>query len=196
LNPETSGFSIGRVAEVTRDELKFTKFVDRLRTKFSDLFDQALKTQCVLKGICTADEWAEFKEHIHYDFIKDNNFAELKEAELMKERLSLLNEVDPYIGRYFSQSWVQRNVLRMNDDEIKQMQQEMEEEKANGVGLPVDISNQIMAQQMVGDIESQQQMSVQAHAAKVAPKPAAGAAKKPVKEEYSPNIVSRIKQVL
>ena len=84
----------------------------------------------------------------------------------------------------------------MNDDEIKQMQKEMEEEKANGVGLPVDISNQIMAQQMVGDIESKQQMDVQAHAAKVAPKPSNGPAKKPIKEEYAPSIVSRIKQVL
>lgn len=151
------GFSIGRVAEVTRDELKFTKFVDRLRIKFSDLFDKALKTQCVLKGICTLEEWEEFREHIHYDFIKDNNFAELKDAELMKERLNLLSAVDPYVGRYYSQSWIQRNVLRMNDDEIKEMQAEMDEEKEMGIGLPVGISNAAMQQQMVGDIETQQQ---------------------------------------
>ena len=202
LNPENSGFSIGRVAEVTRDELKFTKFVERLRTKFSDLFDQALKTQCVLKGVCTAEEWNEFREFIHYDFIKDNNFTEMRDAELMKERLSLLNEVDPYIGRYFSQAWIQRNVLRMNDDEIKQMQKEMAEEKEQGIGLPVDISNQIMSQQMVGDIESQQQMNVDKHSAKIAPKPAPAkeaskdAPKKVAKEDVAPTIVSRIKQVL
>ena len=95
------GFSIGRVAEVTRDELKFSKFVDRLRNKFAELFDQALRIQCVLKGICTAEEWDQFKENIYFDFIKDNNFTELKDAELMKERLSLLGQVDPYteIGR-------------------------------------------------------------------------------------------------
>ena len=79
LNPETSGFSLGRTGEITRDELKFAKFVDRLRNKFSDMFDQAMRVQCVLKGICTDDEWKEFRENIHYDFIKDNNFAELKE---------------------------------------------------------------------------------------------------------------------
>ena len=131
------GFSIGRVAEVTRDELKFTKFVDRLRNKFADLFDQALRVQCVLKGICTAEEWSEFKEYIHYDFIKDNNFSELKDAELMKERLGLLGAVDPYTGRYFSQAWIQRNVLRLTDDQIKEMQKEIDEEQKQGIGQPI-----------------------------------------------------------
>ena len=205
LNPETSGFSIGRVAEVTRDEMKFTKFVERLRTKFSDLFDQALKTQCVLKGICTADEWNDFKEHIHYDFIKDSNFTEMKEAELMKERLGLLDAVDPYVGRYYSQAWVQRNVLRMNDDEIKQMQKEMDQEKEQGIGVPVDITNQVMSQQMVGDIQTQQQMETQRQQMDMqkemqpakSDKPAkTESSKKPIKEELSPSIVSRIKQVL
>jgi hypothetical protein len=157
LNPESTGFSLGRTSEITRDELKFTKFVDRLRSKFSDLFNQALRVQCVLKGICTDDEWKEFSEHIHYDFIKDNNFAELKEAELMKERLSLLSQVDPYTGRYYSQAWIQRNVLRMNDDDIKVMQTEIDEEKEIGLGLPVAITSQIagqaMSQQMATDPE-------------------------------------------
>jgi hypothetical protein len=155
LNPDNSGFSIGRVAEVTRDELKFSKFVERMRSKFSDVFDQALRAQCVLKGICTDVEWNEFKEHIHYDFIKDNNFSELKEAELMKERLGLLGAVDPYTGRYFSQAWIQRNVLRMNDDEIQEMQVEMDEEKSEGLGLPVGVQSavaqQIMTQQAAAD---------------------------------------------
>jgi hypothetical protein len=155
LNPESSGFTIGRVAEVTRDELKFTKFVDRLRSKFSELFDQALRAQCVLKGICTADEWDEFKQHIHYDFIKDNNFAELKEAELMKERLGLLGAVDPYTGRYYSQAWIQRNVLRMNDDEIQQMQAEIDEEKEMGLGLPVGVTNDVAQQMMMSNVPQQ-----------------------------------------
>jgi len=133
LDPNSSGFTLGRVSEITRDELKFTKFVGRLRNKFSEVFDQALRIQCVLKGICTAEEWNEFKEHIYYDFIKDNNFAELKDAELMRERLSLLSSVDPYVGRYFSQGWVQRNVLRLDDEEIKELAKEIEEEKKAGL---------------------------------------------------------------
>jgi hypothetical protein len=157
------GFSIGRVAEVTRDELKFAKFVDRLRNKFSDIFNQALRVQCVLKGICTADEWDQFKEHIYYDFIKDNNFSELKDAELMRERLSLLSAVDPYTGRYFSQAWIQRHVLRLTDDEIKEMQGEIDEEKEAGFGLPVDVTNTVAQQQMVGDIQADQQAALATH---------------------------------
>jgi hypothetical protein len=149
------GFSLGRVAEVTRDELKFSKFVDRLRNKFSDLFDQAMRVQCVLKGICTSEEWDSFKENIHYDFIKDNNFTELKDAELMKERLSLLGSVDPYTGRYFSQSWIQRNVLRLTDDEIKEMQIEMDEEKEAGLGLPVGVTNDVAQAQMMSQVPQQ-----------------------------------------
>jgi hypothetical protein len=156
LDPNSSGFSLGRVGEITRDELKFFKFVERLRNKFSDLFDQCMRVQCVLKGICTEDEWKEFKEHIHYDFIKDNNFSELKEAELMKERLSLLQQVDAYTGRYFSQAYIQRNVLRLNDDEIKVMQQEMEEEKEAGFGLPVEVTNSVAQQQMMSQIQMDQ----------------------------------------
>lgn len=151
------GFSIGRVAEVTRDELKFSKFVDRLRNKFAELFDQALRIQCVLKGICTAEEWDQFKENIYFDFIKDNNFTELKDAELMKERLSLLGQVDPYTGRYFSQAWIQRNVLRLTDDEIKEMQTEMDEEKEMGLGLPVGVTNDVAQAQMMSSIPQQPQ---------------------------------------
>lgn len=154
------GFSIGRVAEVTRDELKFSKFVSRLRNKFSEVFDRALRVQCVLKGICTDEEWDDFKENIYYDFIQDNNFTELKEAELMKERLGLLMQVDPYTGRYYSQTWIQRNVLRMTDDEIKQMQEEIDEEKAMGLGLPTDVTNAVAQQQMMGDVEGEQQASM------------------------------------
>ena len=149
------GFSLGRTTEVTRDEIKFSKFVDRLRNKFSDLFDQTMRVQCVLKGICTAEEWDTFREHIHYDFIKDNNFTELKDAELMKERLSLLSSVDPYTGRYFSQSWIQRNVLRLTDDEIKEMQAEMDEEKEAGLGLPVGVTNDVAQAQMMAQVPQQ-----------------------------------------
>ena len=155
LNPETSGFSLGRTGEITRDELKFAKFVDRLRNRFSDLFEQALKTQCVLKGICTFEEWALFKENIHFDYIKDNNFSELKDAELMTNRLQLLGSVDPYTGRYFSQKWIQRNVLRLTDDEINSMQKEIDKEKEDGFGLPVSVTNDVAQQQMMAQVPQQ-----------------------------------------
>lgn len=149
------GFSLGRSSEITRDELKFSKFVDRMRNKFADLFDQALRVQCVLKGICTDDEWKDFKQHIYYDFIKDNNFSELKEAELIKERLSLLGLIDQFTGRYFSHTWIQRNVLRLTDDEIAQMQTEMDEEKEMGIGLPVAVTNDVAQQTMLSNVPQQ-----------------------------------------
>jgi len=154
------GFSIGRVAEVTRDELKFNKFIERVRNKFSEVFDHALRVQLVLKGICTAEEWDLFKEHIFYDFIKDNNFSELKEAELMKERLTLLSSIDPYVGAYYSRSWVQREVLRMSDDMIDQMAKEIDTEKSEGIGLPVEITTQVAQQQMMGQVDAENQMAM------------------------------------
>jgi hypothetical protein len=155
------GFSIGRVAEVTRDELKFSKFVDRLRAKFSEIFDQALRVQCVLKGICTEEEWNEFKEYIYFDFIKDNNFTELKDAELMKERLGLLGAIDPYTGSYFSKKWIQRNVLRLTDDQIDEMNTEIDDEKEQGMGLPTEVTNQVAQQQMVGQVDAENQIAMQ-----------------------------------
>jgi hypothetical protein len=147
LDPNQTGFSLGRVGEITRDEVKFSKFVDRQRQKFAEIFDQALRVQCVLKGICTADEFDEFKENIYYDFLKDNNFAELKEAELVRERLSLLGSVDPYVGRYYSMEWIQRNVLRMTDKDIEQMREQIDAEKAAGLIMdPMQIAQQGQAE--------------------------------------------------
>jgi hypothetical protein len=120
---------LGRVSEVTRDEVKFAKFVNRLRNKFCQLFDGALKVQLSLKGICTTEEWDELKETIWYDFKKDNNFAEMREAELLRERLNLVATVDPYIGKYFSLEWVKKNVLQQSDDEIEDMQKQIDEEQ-------------------------------------------------------------------
>ena len=147
------GFALGRVSEVTRDELKFAKFIDRLRNKFSDMFNQALRAQCVLKGICTAEEWEDFKEHIYYDFIRDNNFAEMKDAELMKERLSLLSQVDPYTGSYYSKSWILRKVLRLTDIQIEDMKAEIESEKKEGFDVPVEVSNAVTQQQMMNQLD-------------------------------------------
>jgi hypothetical protein len=191
LDPNQSGFSLGRVGEITRDELKFAKFVGRMRGRFSDLFDQCLRVQCVLKGICTDDEWKMFREHIHYDFIKDNNFTELKEAELMKERLSLLGEVDPYTGRYFSQAWIQRNVLRLDDDEIKVMQGEMEKEKEAGFGLPVGVTTDVAQQQMLGQLD----MEKNAHQADLDTKVNQAKEKNPKNEDYKP-VLEVVKRTL
>jgi hypothetical protein len=124
------------------------------------VFDHALRVQCVLKGICTAEEWDLFKEHIYYDFIKDNNFTELKDAELMKERLGLLGAIDPYVGAYYSRAWVQRNVLRMNDDDIEMMDGEMEEEKALGLGLPTQVTTQVAQQQMMGQVDGENEFNL------------------------------------
>lgn len=155
------GFSLGRISEVTRDELKFAKFIDRMRNKFSDIFNQALRAQCIFKGVCTLEEWDEFKEHIHYDFIMDNNFSEMKNAELMKERLGLLSQVDPYTGRYYSQAWIQRNVLCLNDVDITAMQKEIDQEKKDGFDVPVEVTNQVMQAQLMAQIEQPQPQAKQ-----------------------------------
>jgi hypothetical protein len=136
LEPQT-GFSLGRSSEITRDELKFTKFIDRIRAKFSTLFDELMERQLALKGICSVDEWKELKERIHYDFLKDNNFSELKEAELMSARLGLMQQIDPYVGVYFSKAWVRKHVLQFDEEGIERMSEEMEEEQADEPAMPV-----------------------------------------------------------
>jgi Bacteriophage T4-like portal protein (Gp20) len=123
-----SGFSLGRTNEITREELKFDKFIDKLRSRFSILFDELLARQLALKGICTLDEWAQFKQYIHYDFMKDNNFTELKDAELLQNRIQTLVQVQPYIGQFYSKRWVQEHVLCMDEDEIEDMEKQMEAE--------------------------------------------------------------------
>lgn len=129
LDPTQAQGFLGRPEEVTRDELKFSKFIDKIRNKFSELFDQALRVQCVLKGICTEEEFSEFKENMYYDFIKDNNYAEIRDAEVLQNRLNALSMIDPYVGKYYSMAWVKRNILKLSDEEIEQMQEEIEAEQ-------------------------------------------------------------------
>ena len=119
------GFSLGRTTEITRDELKFTKFVQRLRSKFSSLFDDLLRIQLVLKRVCSEEEWKTFKEDIWYDYKKDNNFTELKESELLQNRLSVLQLIDPFVGRYYSAEWVKKNVLQQTDEDIAEISEQM-----------------------------------------------------------------------
>ena len=123
---------MGRSAEITRDEIKFTKFIQRLRKRFSILFQDILKTQCVLKGIITPEDWDEIKENIIYDFNDDNHFFELKDAELLESRINQLNTVTEYVGTYFSVEWVRKNILKQTQDEIDTIDSQIEKEKASG----------------------------------------------------------------
>jgi len=126
------GFNLGRSSEILRDELKFTKFVGRLRRRFSNMFNDMLKTQLLLKNIITPEDWEVMSEHIQYDFLYDNHFSELKDAELLNERLGSLEGVQPYIGKYFSQDWVRRKVLHQTDEEIIEQDAQIKKEIADG----------------------------------------------------------------
>ena len=115
------GFNLGRSSEILRDEIKFTKFVGRMRKRFSHLFNDLLKTQLILKNIVTPEDWDILSDHIQYDFVYDNHFAELKETELINERLGVVAAVDPYIGKYFSLEYVRRHILKQKDEEIDEL---------------------------------------------------------------------------
>ena len=135
------GFSLGRSTEITRDELKFTKFVQRLRKKFTPLFTDVLKTQLILKGVITFEDWNTIGQHIQYDFLQDGHFAELKKAELLEDRINALGSIESYIGTFFSKQWVQKNVLNFTDAEIEDMQKQINKEAGlepedGGVDIP------------------------------------------------------------
>ena len=125
-------FSLGRSTEISRDEVKFQKFIDRLRRRFGNVFLGILKKQLILKGIITAQDWEEWKDDIYVDYIKDNHFAELKDAEILQNRVGLMNEVTQYVGEYFSKDWVMRNVLMFTDDDIEKMQKDIDKEISAG----------------------------------------------------------------
>ena len=141
---DTGGFNLGRSSEILRDELMFSKFVGRLRKRFSLLFLDLLKTQLVLKNIVTPEDWEKMREHIQFDFLYDNHFAELKDHELMTERLNIMVAIEPYIGTYYSRDYVKRKVLRQTDEEIEEMTQEMEEENASGYGVPLETQSAML----------------------------------------------------
>jgi hypothetical protein len=128
LEPSSAGFNLGRSAEISRDEVKFTKFVGRLRKRFSQLFAKALEKQLILKGIVSEADWPEIQNAMSFDFTIDNHFEEFKEAEVLQNRIQLLQQAEPYIGRFFSDLWVRKNILKQTDDDIKQMMDEMKEE--------------------------------------------------------------------
>jgi hypothetical protein len=157
-----SSFNVGRSAEITRDEVKFQKFVVRLRKKFADLFNDLLKTQLILKGVFTHEEWEDAKEHIQYDFIADNYFSELKEQEIMNARMALLQQMDPFVGRYFSLEYMRRQILKQPDALFKEVDKQMEKEIAEGkvmdpMAMPAMEHEQMAMQLQPEPVDPQQQ---------------------------------------
>jgi hypothetical protein len=180
LETDQNGFNMGRQAEITRDELKFFRFIERLRKKFSELFMELLKTQLILKGVITKDDWEYLQQSIRFNYRKDSYFTEAKENEILTNRLNLVNSADPYLGKYFSKRFIQKNILRMSDDEIADVGNEIEGEKQtdpDGV-LPTQISTQVTTQQMTGDVQMQQQMQQAQMQAQMAPPPKEKSSKK------------------
>jgi len=118
-------FSLGRATEISRDELKFQKFIDRLRNRFSTFFYEILKKQLIMKNIITDEDWQSWKNEVNIDYTRDNHFSELKEAELLREKIQTLDQIQNYVGEYFSKQWVQKNILLFDDDEIKRMDSEI-----------------------------------------------------------------------
>lgn len=129
---QESQFSLGRSTEINRDEVKFMKFIDRLRKKFSHLFIGILKKQLILKGVCTEQDWESWKGEIQVDFSRDNHFTEMKDAELLRERLQTMDQISSYVGEYFSREWVMKNVMMFNDEDIEDMSKQVEAENENG----------------------------------------------------------------
>ena len=127
------GFNLGRSSEILRDELKFSKFVGRLRKRFAQMFNDMLKTQLILKNIVSPEDWEQISDHIQFDFLYDNQFAELKDTEMLNERLGILATIEPYIGKYYSTEWVRKKVLRQTDSEIIEMDEQIEQEIKDGI---------------------------------------------------------------
>jgi hypothetical protein len=145
---KTDGFNLGRSSEITRDEIKFTKFVQRIRKKFAQLFLDALKIQLILKGVMTLDDWDEIVQDIRFDFLRDNHFSEIKEAEIMQGRLNILQTLDPFVGKYYSPSYVKKNILKLTDAEIEEIDAENEEHNKQ------TIADELMKQKLQGDVQN------------------------------------------
>ena len=190
LTDDNKGFNLGKTTEVLRDELKFTKFIGRLRKRFGELFHDILKTQLILKGVISPEDWDDMKEHIQYDFLFDNHFNELKEQELMMQRINLATQMDPFVGKYFSIEYIRKQVLQQNEKEYKEIQKQMDGEIDSGLAMnPADVNTfdmmdrqnqafapEIQAQQADDSHEREQEKADDAHQkqlqmAKAQPKP-------------------------
>ena len=141
LTDDNKGFNLGKTTEVLRDELKFSKFIGRLRKRFSGIFHDVLKTQLILKGVIAPDDWDDMQEHIQYDYIHDNHFNELKELEMETQRIALVTQMDPYVGKYYSVDYVRRNILGHKEQDIKEQDKQMKKEIDMGIVMdPIDVN--------------------------------------------------------
>lgn len=152
---KTDGFNLGRSSEITRDEIKFTKFVNRIRKKFSELFLDALKIQLVLKGVVNLDDWESIAQDIKFDYKRDNHFTELKEAEIVQGRINLLTAMDPFVGKYYSPTYIKKNVLKMTDEEIEEIDAENEEYNKEV------LAKELATKQVHGELDNQLQQGGQ-----------------------------------
>jgi hypothetical protein len=200
LTDDNKGFNLGKTTEVLRDELKFTKFIGRLRKRFGELFLDILKTQLILKGVITPEDWDDMQEHIQFDYLFDNHFNELKELEMVTQRMAMVTQMDPFVGKYFSIEHIRRQILQQNETEYKELDKQMKAEIEAGLALdPVDVTTldtmerQNIAYQPEIDAAAQDNQAVldQARAdddhkkelqkIKAQPKPVAASASKPKK---------------
>ena len=152
LEPDQAAGILGRSTEINRDDLKFQKFIDRIRTRFAHLFYGILKKQLILKGILTEEDWDLFKNDITLDYVKDNHFAELRDAELMQNRFAMLDQAANYVGEYYSKNWVMKNILMLSDEDIEKMKEEIEDEQNGG---EVEAPGQQPPEQEIPDEEPQ-----------------------------------------
>ena len=155
-----TGFNMGRANEITRDEVKFAKFITRLRHRFSAIFNNLLEIQLALKGVMSREEWSKLKPQVQYNFLSDNSFQELKNQDLMTARMVLLATVDPFLGKYYSKNWVQKNVLRLTEEEIDEMEEEIKKEGPE-VAVPGSLMDMQTIQQQVSSAQQQQASSAQ-----------------------------------
>ncbi len=148
---EQQGFSIGRSTEISREEIKFNKFIVRLRRKFSTMFTDALRVQLIAKNIIRPEEWDDIKQDIRYDFVEDNHYSELKDSEVLLQRVNMLAQLDPFVGKYYSKEWVRKNVLQLKDDEIEEIESQIESEQAD----------QLSHAEQLGTLDGAQQTAAQ-----------------------------------
>jgi hypothetical protein len=182
LTDDNKAFNLGKTTEILRDELKFAKFIGRLRKQFSELFHDVLKTQLILKGIITPEDWEDMEEHIQYDFLFDNHFNELKKTELMKERIGLVEQMDPFVGKYFSTEYIRRQILMQTENEYKELDRQMKKDIKSGIAInPADsmaldtMSRQNDAfapelQDAQAEVDAQRSLEAEKEKAKLTPK--------------------------
>ena len=161
LKPET-GFNLGRSTEISRDEIKFNKFIQRIRNKFAQLFLDTLRVQLLLKGVITQEDWDEFHQDIRFDFMRDNYFSELKDNEILQSRLAALQNIDPYVGKYYSIEWVKKNVLQMTDQEIEDIEKQKASDRESEIDYAVHQGQVQVAQNapMAGFNDEQQEIQM------------------------------------